>query len=257
MRLLFDATESLRCCVPAWNRYAYRMNSVSLVNGSPRKQTNRRRESDRKMLRAATVLIAQKGLGQATLSEIGLAAGYSSGLPTMRFGSKSGLLEALITSMSGWCNSQIESAVAGLQGLDAVRARLDTHLANTMKYPEGAVAFQLLALESRYSLPDLRTHVDDVRGGWRRDLEMDIKVGQALGAVRSDIDARTYSDLLMGAVESTVMHALDGGIERLRRGLPQYVEVLIDKPAAADLETGEASASKVANQSQGRRSRSG
>ncbi|MDP3495387.1 MAG: TetR/AcrR family transcriptional regulator [Hyphomonadaceae bacterium] len=207
------------------------------------------------MLRAATVLIAQKGLGQATLSEIGLAAGYSSGLPTMRFGSKSGLLEALINSMSGWCNSQIESAVAGLQGLDAVRARLDTHLANTMKYPEGAVAFQLLALESRYSLPDLRAHVDDVRGGWRRDLEMDIKVGQALGAVRTDIDARTYSDLLMGAVESTVMHALDGGIERLRIGLPQYVKVLIDESAAAALENGAASAaaSKVANQSQGRR----
>jgi AcrR family transcriptional regulator len=198
------------------------MNDARAVNPGRRSQTVRRLESDKKMLRAATELIARKGVGQATLSEIGLAAGYSSGLPPMRFGSKVGLLDALLTSMSEWCDQRLQSATAGLQGLEAVRARLDAHVENAVTYPQGAVAFQLLAIESRYSLPDLRSHVDAINTRWRHDLEMDIRVGQALGQVLPGIDAAAYANLMMAATAGTI--TLEGRIHGAREMLRPFID---------------------------------
>ena len=54
------------------------------VAGRRLQQSERRLESDTRMLRASIHLIAHKGVGQATLAAIGVAAGYSSGLPIMR-----------------------------------------------------------------------------------------------------------------------------------------------------------------------------
>ena len=49
---------------------------------SRRTQAERRAESDSRMLRAATQLIAKHGSAGVSLAKIGVAAGYSRGLPT-------------------------------------------------------------------------------------------------------------------------------------------------------------------------------
>lgn len=196
----------------------------------------RRIESDRKMLRAATELIARKGVGQSTLSEIGLAAGYSSGLPPMRFGSKVGLLEALLTAMSSWCDVGLHAACIGRQGLAAAIARVEAHIENAAIYPEGAVAFQLLAIESRYSLPELGAQVKAINSRWRHDLEMDLRVGQALGQVRGDIDAAVYANLMMSAVAGMI--TLEGGIDQVRELQQPFIEIISLPQTVADNDAG-------------------
>ncbi|WP_417620301.1 TetR/AcrR family transcriptional regulator [Parasphingorhabdus sp.] len=61
-----------------------------------RTQTERRAESGERMLNAAEELFAEQGLMKTTLLDIGRRAGYSGGLATHRFGSKLGLVEALV-----------------------------------------------------------------------------------------------------------------------------------------------------------------
>ena len=61
-----------------------------------RPQAERRAESDRRMMRAALKLIAEKGSSGISMAQIGLEAGYSRGLPAERFGNKVALLEAVV-----------------------------------------------------------------------------------------------------------------------------------------------------------------
>lgn len=62
----------------------------------PRKQSERRAESEEAMLEAAATLFARQGYLKTTLTDIGQAAGYSGALVTQRFGSKLGVLTALV-----------------------------------------------------------------------------------------------------------------------------------------------------------------
>src|ERR1700748_893308 len=61
-----------------------------------RTQAERAAESDRRLLRAALKLIAERGYRNTSLAAIGEEAGYSRGLVNDRFGSKAGLLWALV-----------------------------------------------------------------------------------------------------------------------------------------------------------------
>src|SRR5947209_5259489 len=89
------------------------------------RQAERRRVSDSRMLQAAMRIIAEKGAAGATLAEIGVAAGYSRGLPAERFGTKLVLLNALMDSMEDWFQKRVGPAVAGKRGLAAVLARIE------------------------------------------------------------------------------------------------------------------------------------
>src|SRR5262245_47190666 len=93
-----------------------------------KRQDERRRASDARMLRAAMAIIAQKGAGGASLAEIGVAAGVSRGLPAERFGTKLALLHALMDFMEGWFAERLRKAVGDKTGMDAVRARIDAHI---------------------------------------------------------------------------------------------------------------------------------
>src|ERR1700744_2187749 len=86
------------------------------------RQQQRRRASDSRMLRAAMSIIAQKGAGGAALAEIGVAAGFSRGLPAERFGTKLTLLHALMDFMESWFTERLHKAMHNKTGLDAVRA---------------------------------------------------------------------------------------------------------------------------------------
>lgn len=59
-------------------------------------QSQRREESEQRLLVAAAELIAAEGFAAASLQRIGQNAGYSRGLASQKFGSKDGLVTALI-----------------------------------------------------------------------------------------------------------------------------------------------------------------
>ena len=90
-----------------------------MSKNSGRTQAARRSRSDRRLIAAALKLIAVKGADRTSMAEVGTAAGYSRALPGDRFGSKIGMLEAIVDNMSEWFRQQVESTRAAERGLAA------------------------------------------------------------------------------------------------------------------------------------------
>lgn len=79
-----------------------------------RTQAQRREESERRLLQAAAEIIAREGYLAATLERVGTAAGFSRGLAGRKYGSKDGLIEAVIWRVSAHVNEQVDLAIAGV-----------------------------------------------------------------------------------------------------------------------------------------------
>lgn len=92
-------------------------------------QVERRAESEQRLLTAAAELIATEGFAAASLERIGAGAGYSRGLASQRFGSKDGLVTAVIDAVIER-NTQLMAArtVPAASPLDDIIAYADVIL---------------------------------------------------------------------------------------------------------------------------------
>jgi AcrR family transcriptional regulator len=92
-------------------------------------QVERRAESEQRLLAAAAELIAAEGFAAASLERVGAVAGYSRGLASQKFGSKDGLVTAVIAAVIDR-NTQIMSArhVRSVSPLDDIIAYADVIL---------------------------------------------------------------------------------------------------------------------------------
>src|SRR5258708_3482259 len=64
-------------------------------NASARTHAQRRDEAERRLLAAAVAIVSDRGIEGTTLADVGVAAGYSRGLPAHYFGRKSDLVAAV------------------------------------------------------------------------------------------------------------------------------------------------------------------
>jgi AcrR family transcriptional regulator len=90
-----------------------------------RTQAERTELSDRKMLEAATALILEQGTEKTTLKEVGLRAGYSRGLASVRFGSKDGLFVRLEQLHRQIWAEKLRLLTKNKAGADFILARID------------------------------------------------------------------------------------------------------------------------------------
>lgn len=79
-----------------------------------RTQAERRAQSDDRLLEAAAAIIAEEGYMAATLERVGERAGFSRGLASRKYGSKDGLIEAVIWRVSAQVHAEVDAATAGL-----------------------------------------------------------------------------------------------------------------------------------------------
>lgn len=79
-----------------------------------RTQAERRAESDDRLLEAAAAIIAEEGYMAATLERVGERAGFSRGLASRKYGSKDGLIEAVIWRVSAQVHAAVDRATEGL-----------------------------------------------------------------------------------------------------------------------------------------------
>ncbi|HEX7819277.1 MAG TPA: TetR/AcrR family transcriptional regulator [Sphingobium sp.] len=169
------------------------------VDIARRTQTERRRESELGLLRAAVEVIARQGVGAVTFEVLGRASGFSRGLVTQRFGSKQRLIEALLLHLHE--DRQKALAAQGFEampGLEAVLAYVDQCLSQLAERLEARAYFILLS-SSVAEGSDLRsvfrrTHaeVEGQLGRW-------IRKGQAEGGIRGEVDPRSAA-LMIGCM---------------------------------------------------------
>jgi AcrR family transcriptional regulator len=193
------------------------------------RQSDRRAASDRRMLDAAVRLIAERGAAGTSLGDIGLAAGYSRGLPSERFGSKLRLLEAIVDRSEGWFQKRLDVALAGKTGLDAVLSRISAHFDGAMRDPMATAALYSLYVESINVLPELRPRIATLSNGFQRGFTDHLREGQRLGQVRADVNCKSQALVIVGAVRGLIIQSLiDRGPNDLQNGKKALLKLFGD-----------------------------
>lgn len=175
------------------------MTSTLKVPAARRSQSDRRQQSESELLRAAAELIVERGMAAATFENIGARAGYSRGLVTQRFGSKQGLIEALIARLQArlqhlLTDRQLESA----NGLEAILGFVDIYLRNLAEDGEMRAYFMMMS--------GAVAEISDLRGPFaaaHKDVEIRLETlflrGQAEGVIRPGFNADSAA-LMVGAL---------------------------------------------------------
>lgn len=164
-----------------------------------RSQAERRDESERRLIEAAAGLVVEQGIGAATFANIGERAGYSRGLVTQRFGSKQGLIEAMIERLQLRIGALLEDrGIEGMSGLDQVLANVDVFLAALERDGELRAYFVLLA-SAVADVSELRAPFAAAHKRVETNFEALFKKGQAEGSVKPGLDAAAAA-LMTGAL---------------------------------------------------------
>ena len=173
-----------------------------------RTQATRRRDSDRRMLRAAARLFAERGVSGTSLADVGVAAGYSRGLPVERFGSKLGLITALLDSMDAWFQAHIARVLKDAKGMKAVRLRMEAHLASVDRDTISTAALYSVYTESLFVMPELQPHVAAVTGRWRDGLASNLREARRAGEIGKRVDCEGEARFLLAAMRGLVIQYL-------------------------------------------------
>lgn len=164
-----------------------------------RTQSERRDQSEKGLLAAAAELIAERGVGSATFDNIARKSGYSRGLVTQRFGSKQGMIEALIAHLHDRSDANfVERDGAAPTGLAGVLAYVDGYLRNLEGDQEVRAYFMLMA-GAVADLAPIRAAFAGSHKLVERRLEAMVLKGQAEGTIRPEIDADAAA-LMIGSL---------------------------------------------------------
>jgi AcrR family transcriptional regulator len=162
---------------------------MTAIQTPRRTQAERRSESERGLVQAAIEVIARQGVCAVTFDAVGRTGGFSRGLATQRFGSKQGLIEAVLAYLH-----ERQEALLGLHGIDALPGReavltyVDVCLRDLGRRGEGRAYFMLLssavadASELRVAFARNHAGVEDRLKAW-------VLRGQAEGDIGREVDA--------------------------------------------------------------------
>jgi AcrR family transcriptional regulator len=168
------------------------------TNRRRRTQAERRDESERGLVKAAVALVSEEGVSASTFEAIARRSGYSRGLVGQRFGSKLGLIEAVITYLHGGRESFAEGGkLDGLSGLEALLTYADHYVQRLSHMGEVQAYFRLMA----WAVADIsafRSVFAAEHGRIGARFEVWIRQGQAEGQIRPDLDA-TAAALMVGS----------------------------------------------------------
>ena len=191
-----------------------------------RTQDQRRAETGRRVLDAATRLIAERGSRAVTLAEVGREAGYSRGIVHAAFGSRAELLEAVVRDAQRFDVPPVEGG-----GLDRLAAVVNAYLGNVRDRQPTTGAFLLLWAEAVAGEPVLAPLFAEGDRSFREVLADLVRDGVADGSVRADADPGAVAVVLLGLLRGTGLQVVapDGvpaddtlvgqTVELLRRGL--------------------------------------
>lgn len=147
----------------------------------------RKAESELALLNAAINVIAEAGVSAVTFEALGRTSGLSRGLATVRFGSKSGLIEAVLHHLHERQEALIqEHRFDDMRGIDAVLGYVELCLQDMARRNEAKAYFMLLssavAESSDLRASFARTH-SVVKTHLQRWVERGLKDGSIDGIV--------------------------------------------------------------------------
>jgi AcrR family transcriptional regulator len=169
-----------------------------------RTQVDRRAESDRRILAAARRLIAEKGSNGTSLADIGIAAGYSRGLPSERFGTKQRLIDALLDEVDRGFARELPDDLPQRGGLAGVTARIEAHLQGAARSPEAVRLLYVLYMESLTAAPQLHPRIAGLARTFRAGFVHHLREAQQAGEIADDIGVEDQAAVILGALRGLI-----------------------------------------------------
>ncbi len=162
----------------------------------------RSRLSTSRLLRASAELIAEVGYERTTLAAIGKRAGYSHGLVTRRFGSKEGMIQALLDrTVKEWSKQEISPILNSKAGFEGVRDMIDAIRTSLRRDPMAMRALYTLMFEALKPTPAaLADRMRHLHSSQRRNFEELLVRGIDDGSVRPDIDPAATAGMVVGVL---------------------------------------------------------
>ncbi len=168
---------------------------------TPTPQRERTERSTNALLEAASELIVEGGFASLTFAAVGERAGYSRGLVTARFGSKAGLVDALIDRIvTTWSHRNVLPRTREATGIDALSTLLDAITRQAARDPRGLRVLYALTFESAGGPPELRARFAEFHEVLRTDLVRMIRRGRRDGTIRPGGDAAIEAGLIVGGL---------------------------------------------------------
>jgi AcrR family transcriptional regulator len=189
-------------------QYAEPMPPSKSKQARPR-QAERRALSQRRLLDAATRLIAEQGFSRTTLAQIGQKAGYSRGLVNERFGSKGELVRVLADEFQTYfAHDRLEPALAGKHGLEALLITVDTYLDSVVRSEHLGRAYYELLGESIGLVPEIHATFVEADRALRAGVESTVLSALRAGEIPEDVDAKAFAVFIVGLLRGIVLQWL-------------------------------------------------
>lgn len=167
---------------------------------TPSRQRERRETSTRALLQAASELVLEGGYSAMTFAAIGERAGYSRAMVTARFGSKQGLVEAMLERIVGtWRDRELQGA-SDHTGFEVVTLFADALRRQAEADARSMRVLYALMFEATSGDKLLCDHFRAFHRAMRNSMSEAIACGQRDGSVRPDLDPADEGAFVVSAV---------------------------------------------------------
>ena len=164
-------------------------------NPAPRPtQAERTALAEEKMVNATIDLLNTTGLAGTTLIAIGERAGYSRGLASHHFGSKSGLFRKVLKHITSVWTEELELNLKDKTGLSAILAALDAHRDHLQHFPQHSRAMNILWSASLDPASEFKPNVSEFHRLQREAASTWVIDGQKSGEIGQDIDPEGFGE---------------------------------------------------------------
>ncbi len=157
-------------------------------------QAERTALAEEKMVNATIELLNTTGMAGTTLIAIGERAGYSRGLASHHFGSKSGLFRKVLKQITLVWTQELERNLEGKSGLSAILASLDAHRDHLHHFPEHARAMYILWTGSFDPASEFKPNVIEFHRLQREAAAAWVIGGQKIGEIKQDVDPKGFGE---------------------------------------------------------------
>jgi AcrR family transcriptional regulator len=200
----------------------------------PRTHQSRSIASTKAMLDAATTLIAERGFNNVTLADVSKAAGYSHNLVTARFGSKEGLLLAILETMViDWIDQSQKPELLGLTGAQAVMRSNDLTRSNIARSSTRLRAIYILFFEALFLTNKVHNRVLEYTRDYRDLLSSWIIRGIDDGTIPPIMKPEKLANLIFSTIRGIhyqwVLDPDHFSIDQALQDLNDLLEIIFDR----------------------------
>ena len=165
------------------------------------KKDEQSRATRRRLIDAASSLFAERGYRDTSVQAIGERAGISRGSIFWHFGSKEGLLWAVVEEAFGrWETDVLVPDIGDAIGIEAVRRGVRAHHRFLTDDGSALRLFYVLMFEALGPRPEFRGRFVELHAHLRATTAGWIAGGQRAGELREDIDPQIVTTMLVSAL---------------------------------------------------------